>query len=1125
MTVQKQHLLKILKFFLGFVIEIFWGTVYCSVILVSIFYYHFLSDDLKFSLIESVKLSENTYADIGKSVISVSQSELDPYISVKLSNIYIRDPKDRICAQFDKINLKVNPLNWLIYQKIYLEEVYLEKPNISMTLTNDQDNEVKCSLGRLQVPEKVLQDLFLSDGDTDREQRKKFQIYNGAIDLLTDYNEQSWYFGDLNLIATHHKYWLYDISYSILHEGKEFNIHIEGDYDKNRRLVAYNKFDFDAFPPDKIALIHPSLEFMKLIQIPISGEVKTILNQNLEVDTLDFDISSAGPGLIESTEFKNYLTEDYQTFVNPEYSDLFEKIDIYLNGLKIKGKFDLRAQKYEIEDFELSFDDGLYINPLSDKPIPILDLKTNLTYYQNSSRVVFHKFWMNFTGQSFEIQNIYENPVTLKLLAFKGWIDFKHNHFVVTDTYSDFIGPTFATKLSLYQTPTGYTFTSTGAVLKLPVNDLPQLWPREKSVNAREWVVENILDGEFARINFSLSFSMDRAFKIQDFDQVEVSAWLRNFEIDYINSLPTIKDVDAFMKLNTKEATFYIDHGKIEDITLNKANVYLLDFVKDIQRADIWVELEGKVQNFMRILTMEPMQILGEYPLAKKKITGDAVAVAAFRFPLLKDVRLDDLFFDVDAQIKNGKIPDLIDKYDIKNGNFQLLVTENDLKAKGSANLENIKTTFELENIFSDEEEWPVKVKGRTKLDVENLKSIDIDFTDYAKGEAEGSFEYKQHKDSSSLLALDLDVSETEVDIYSAFPKKEKGTSARLKTTLFGKKGKDFELRDLLLESNTHSFKGDAVFSEKGFNLKEFTIDEFSYDKTKLSGKIKYEGEKPFVDLKVNYWDIRPLIKKMEEFSVSGENELSPFELLLQIDKAQLENGVAMDSLNVKAKRARDKWDYLEVKGKIREFQNQFIIDREKSAPSLNVNIHNLGLFLKGLNFTDVINEGNLAISGRYSSRAANARLSGNIFISKYFVKNIPGLLKLINATSIIGIGDAFAKKGVEFSDLSAKFNLQNDVLSLSDGQSSGRSLGLTFEGIINLTTTKLNLKGVIVPAYAVNGFVNRIPLIGAIVGGGKDEGLFALNYKLVGKWSDPDVKTNPLSVITPGFLRKIFGQ
>ena len=86
------------------------------------------------------------------------------------------------------------------------------------------------------------------------------------------------------------------------------------------------------------------------------------------------------------------------------------------------------------------------------------------------------------------------------------------------------------------------------------------------------------------------------------------------------------------------------------------------------------------------------------------------------------------------------------------------------------------------------------------------------------------------------------------------------------------------------------------------------------------------------------------------------------------------------------------------------------------------------------------------------------------------------------------------------------------------------RSVGLTTEGYLDFAHDHVDLNGTYVPAYQVNSLVTHIPVFGPLLGGGRHEGLFGVNYRIVGPASGPTLYVNPLSAMTPGFLRKVFG-
>jgi hypothetical protein len=84
--------------------------------------------------------------------------------------------------------------------------------------------------------------------------------------------------------------------------------------------------------------------------------------------------------------------------------------------------------------------------------------------------------------------------------------------------------------------------------------------------------------------------------------------------------------------------------------------------------------------------------------------------------------------------------------------------------------------------------------------------------------------------------------------------------------------------------------------------------------------------------------------------------------------------------------------------------------------------------------------------------------------------------------------------------------------------------MGLTAEGQINFARSDIDVSGTFVPAYSVNSMLNNIPLVGLLLGGGTNEGVFGVSYHVRGPISAPQVSINPLSAIAPGILRKIMG-
>jgi uncharacterized protein YhdP len=128
----------------------------------------------------------------------------------------------------------------------------------------------------------------------------------------------------------------------------------------------------------------------------------------------------------------------------------------------------------------------------------------------------------------------------------------------------------------------------------------------------------------------------------------------------------------------------------------------------------------------------------------------------------------------------------------------------------------------------------------------------------------------------------------------------------------------------------------------------------------------------------------------------------------------------------------------------------------------------------------------------------------------------------LLQVASLTGIFNAL-QRGLDFTSFDGTFRYQDGILRFDRSRAYGSSIGITTEGLLDLEEDIADLKGTVVPAYTVNRVLGQIPILGPILTGGKDEGVFAASYGVSGPLEDPIIAVNPLSALAPGFLRKLF--
>ncbi|MGH7213126.1 MAG: AsmA-like C-terminal region-containing protein, partial [Acetobacteraceae bacterium] len=183
------------------------------------------------------------------------------------------------------------------------------------------------------------------------------------------------------------------------------------------------------------------------------------------------------------------------------------------------------------------------------------------------------------------------------------------------------------------------------------------------------------------------------------------------------------------------------------------------------------------------------------------------------------------------------------------------------------------------------------------------------------------------------------------------------------------------------------------------------------------------------------------------------------------------------------------------------------------------------GTLLRDLGATDSIQGGRLSVSARYLDQRSGHPLSGVAEMDDFTVHGAPVLAKVLQAVTLYGLVQAVEGPGMSFNHLAAPFVYGDGVLELDDARAFNASLGLTAKGRVDFDRERMDVEGTIVPAYYVNTALGHIPLIGRLFSPEKGGGVFAARYSAQGSLDDPAVRVNPLSALTPGFLRGLFGR
>ena len=196
----------------------------------------------------------------------------------------------------------------------------------------------------------------------------------------------------------------------------------------------------------------------------------------------------------------------------------------------------------------------------------------------------------------------------------------------------------------------------------------------------------------------------------------------------------------------------------------------------------------------------------------------------------------------------------------------------------------------------------------------------------------------------------------------------------------------------------------------------------------------------------------------------------------------------------------------------------------QNDMPQLDIATNDAGSLLSFIDLYRKMESGALTVSLQLGAN----RSDGTVRIRDFYVKGEPTMRQLMQQSGNLRTDDRgvtrFDPDSVQIGQLFAEFGWNGGQLSVRQGVMSGPAIGMTFDGTVDMPHDTIDLAGSYVPAYALNSLLSNIPVVGVLVAGGQNEGVFALNYRLSGALSAPVVTVNPLSAIAPGLMRKIMG-
>ncbi|MBI3675517.1 MAG: AsmA-like C-terminal domain-containing protein [Proteobacteria bacterium] len=676
-----------------------------------------------------------------------------------------------------------------------------------------------------------------------------------------------------------------------------------------------------------------------------------------------------------------------------------------------------------------------------------------------------------------------------------------------------------------------------GRIAELSVRDLVNYWPLSLGEGPRDWIDKNISAGRMGPIEMRAQIPLGALSKpALPEEALLVTFAMRDATVTYIRGLTPMTNVQGAGTLTGDTFKATIASGTVNSLKLTDGAVDIPNLHSPDAIGEISGRVAGAVPDVLALADMPPLGYPSRFHIKPSDTSGAAVLDIAVKVPMLKDVNVDNVGISIKTNLTGLNIP-LGKKIKIANGNTAIDIDNNRLHATGTAELNTAPITLDWTEDFKPVGPITSRIALKGMIDEEAREALNFRAADVLQGPVGVvvNIEGRRGKIQRAVMTMDLTPANVGLDIINF--KKPSGVAAT--ANLIAKFDDNGFIRseDVDVSGGGIDAKGSATFDANGDlqNLqlpvvKAGALNDFSLSMsdTAASGLN--------VDVSGRSVDGTALGKRDAKGSSNTQQEPAkelnkPFHIMARLDRVVLRNNASFAPFAVDVSGIGDRPQSLAMTGSLSStVKVSANITTTDAGRKIALTTNDAGLLISGLFGLSSIKGGTLDINVALPPMAQAVKkdantpdYSGLVAMKNFKVINQPFLTRLFAAGSLDGLSSLMRGQGIVVDKLQVPLKSKDGVVTIRDARANGPSLGITAEGFIDRRANQIGLRGAIAPLYGINTVLGYIPLVGDVLVSKKGEGIIGMTYDVSGNADEPEVGMNPLSVLTPGILRRIF--
>jgi hypothetical protein len=672
-----------------------------------------------------------------------------------------------------------------------------------------------------------------------------------------------------------------------------------------------------------------------------------------------------------------------------------------------------------------------------------------------------------------------------------------------------------------------------GQMATIGVRDLLRYWPLGVGEGARGWIEKNMPAGTMGPVAFETHFPAGLLDESQlPEGALKVTVPLAGAEVNYIQGLTHITQLRGTALLTGDTFSADIVSGRVGPLTVGAGKVVISDLHVPASPGAFDVRVSGAMQDVLKLVDQKPLNYPTRFGIDIAQAKGNANLDLGFHLPMRKNLRVDDVNIAIKAQVA-GFALSLGERAKLSDGNVNFEIDNAKLHAGGNALLADSRLSLDWVEDFRTKDPITSRIQVKGMLDTAAREALNFRAADFLKGPASVTATILGQRGSvvSADMTMDLAPATLNLDLIGLYKPAGFPTTARV-TANFGP-GSTIRSETMKITGPGVTANGEAQFDAGGhmtqlfFPLVKFgAINDFSFNLNRANGGTE-------ITLRGRSLDGTRLATRGSNKSADGGASPAssvdtsidgPFKISARLDRVALRENISIAPFALEVAGTGNRPSSMSLSGAMAKGGSVSgeIVPGE-GGRKLTFTTNDMGQLAKGLFGFTSIRGGKLDVTATLPGNADGPDYQGKLAMRDFKVMNQPFLTRLFSAGSLDGLVNLMRGEGISVEKVDAPFSSKNGVIDVKGARAQGPAIGFTADGYIDRPKNAIALKGTLVPVYGLNSVLSNIPIVGQVFAGKPGEGVFGITYSIHGNADQPDVSVNPLSVLAPGILRRIF--